>query len=67
MPGFLLACWIVTICCAIISGIMFLGFCAGAESAIQESSAALISIAFVLIPFIFTKCVEALYDRQKRN
>ena len=59
-PLILVLCWIGTTFCAIIGGIMFFGLCSAAESAVQETSAALLSIAFVLIPYILTKCVEAL-------
>ena len=60
MPGILQFCWVVTIICVCIGAVFFLGACAAADSAIQESAAALIGIAFATIPYVFTKCIEAL-------
>ena len=65
MPGFLAFCWGVTILCVAISSIVFFALCNMAESAVQESTAALISLTIAVIPFIFTKCIEAIYSWNK--
>lgn len=65
MPMFLQWCWTITIICTCIGAILFLGFCAAADSAIQESTAALVGIAFAVIPYVFTKCIKALIEHRE--
>jgi len=54
-------CWIICLFASVISALFLISGLSAAESAPQEASIAAISVAIVIIPYVFTRAIEGFY------
>src|SRR5688572_18489014 len=59
-------CWIVCLLASVVSALFLVSGLSSAESAPQEASIAAISVAIVVIPYVFTKAIEGIYKSEER-
>ncbi|MBI3505489.1 MAG: hypothetical protein HY059_11665 [Proteobacteria bacterium] len=59
--------WIVTLLLSCIAAYQFITDILAAKSAPQQAAAAGMAIALVIIPYVFTRCVEKLSGQQAQR
>lgn len=53
-------CWVITILCCIVAGIILISTSIGSNGAPQQAAGAAIAAALVVIPYVFTRAVSEL-------
>ena len=56
--------WIVTLICTVIAALIAFGTMFNAKSAPQEAAGFAMALAFVVIPYVFTRAVEGLTAKE---
>lgn len=58
-------CWVVTIVCCIIAGIVLLTTSIGSNGAPQQAAGAAIAAALAVIPYVFSRAIAELTAPEK--
>lgn len=60
-------CWVVTIICCVIAGILLIDTAFASEGAPQQAAGAAIAAALVVIPYVFTRAVSELSGKEPQE
>jgi hypothetical protein len=55
--------WGITAAATVLAGLAFIAMIGEAGGAPQEAAAAGIALAIVVIPYVFTRCLEGLFHK----
>jgi ABC-type phosphate transport system permease subunit len=68
MGGFESVCWILTILGTVVAGLFLAGALFASNGAPQEAAAAALAAAFAVVPYVFTRAIQAMgRDRRERS
>lgn len=60
-------CWVVTIICCVIAGIVLMSTAFASDGAPQQAAGAAIAAALVVIPYVFTRAVSELSGKEQQE